>query len=257
MQKDTVSDLELNQKKRARRRLVGAVALVLLMIIFLPFVLKDRNASAPQSEITISLPSEKLSNEKLGSEKNKEDADFDSTVVPTDATATQTTNLTVTPQTSGTEPIVIDTAENETKAVESTDAAAKIPTVPAPEKVAPAAKEVVTDSLKKTDSEKSEQAKDTKDSASKLPDAKQAAGADKLKKGAFYIQVGVFSDEKNVKQLQAKLSDLGYRSQTEKIDTPKGKKIRLRTQVFNDRNDAAIALENIKDAGLVGMVVSQ
>lgn len=262
MQKDTVSDLELNQKKRARRRLVGAVALVLLMIILLPFVLKDRNASAPQSEITISLPnensnSENLSNEKLGSEKNKTDADFDSTVVPTDAATKQTTDLAVASQTPGTAPIVIDTAENETKAEQPTELVTKNTTVPTPEKVAPAAKEEVTDSLKKTDSEKSEQAKDTKDSASSLPDAKLAAGADKVKKGAFYIQVGVFSDEKNVKQLQVKLSDLGYRSQTEKIDTPKGKKIRLRTQVFNDRNEAAIALENIKDAGLVGMVVSQ
>jgi len=57
--------------------------------------------------------------------------------------------------------------------------------------------------------------------------------------------------------LQGKLSDLGYKSQTEKIDTEKGKKIRLRTQLFGDRNEAAIALENIKDAGLTGMVVSQ
>ena len=71
------------------------------------------------------------------------------------------------------------------------------------------------------------------------------------------MQIGVFSDAANVKQLQAKLSDLGYKSQTEKIDTDKGKKIRLRTQVFGDRNEAAIALENIKDAGLTGMVVSQ
>ena len=71
------------------------------------------------------------------------------------------------------------------------------------------------------------------------------------------MQVGVFSDAANVKQLQTKLSDLGYKSQTEKISTDKGQKIRLRTQTFADRNEAAIALENIKDAGLTGMVVSQ
>jgi DedD protein len=75
--------------------------------------------------------------------------------------------------------------------------------------------------------------------------------------GKFYVQIGVFSDAANVKQLQAKLSDLGYKSQTEKINTDKGQKIRLKTQVFGDRNEAAIALENIKDAGLTGMVVSQ
>jgi cell division protein FtsN len=73
----------------------------------------------------------------------------------------------------------------------------------------------------------------------------------------FYVQIGVFSDEAYIEKLQAKLSDLGYKSQTEKIDTPNGKKIRLKTITFADRNEAAIALENIKDAGLVGMVVSQ
>lgn len=73
----------------------------------------------------------------------------------------------------------------------------------------------------------------------------------------FYVQIGVFSDEDNVKQLQGKLSDLGYKSQTEIIDTNKGKKIRLRTQEFSDRNEAGIALNDIKDAGLSGMVVSQ
>ena len=76
-------------------------------------------------------------------------------------------------------------------------------------------------------------------------------------KTKFYVQIGVFSDAGNVKQLQTKLTGLGYKSQTEKINTEKGQKIRLRTQVFGDRNDAAIALQNIKDAGLTGMVVSQ
>lgn len=81
--------------------------------------------------------------------------------------------------------------------------------------------------------------------------------AKEIASAKFYVQVGVFSDAANVKQLQTKLSDLGYKSQTEKISTDKGQKIRLRTQVFGDRNEAAIALENIKDAGLTGMVVSQ
>jgi len=257
MQKDNVSDLELNQKKRARRRLVGAVALVLLIIILLPFVLKDRNASAPQSEVSISLPNDKLNSEKLSNEKIHTDADFDSTVVPTDTAAKQTTDTVVVPQTSEKAPIVIDTTENDSNENESTEVTAKVSTAPSSEKVSPATKEIDTDSLKKADSGKPQQAKDTKDFASKLPDSKVALDIEKVNKGAFYIQVGVFSDEKNVKQLQAKLSELGYRSKAEKIETPKGKKIRLSTQVFDNRNDAAIALKKIKDAGLVGMVVSQ
>ena len=226
MQKETISDLELNQKKRARRRLVGAIALVLLMLILLPFVLKDRNASAPQSEITISLPNEKIST----------DSDFDSTVVPTEVQPEQTVDSAAASAKSETAPIVIDTLDEEAQKSDS----------------ATPAKNTDSATQKKVESVKTETPAEQK---AAVP--KQTEALDHNKKGAFYIQVGVFSDEKNVKQLQTKLSDLGYQSRTEKIDTPKGKKIRLRTQVFNDRNDAAIALENIKDAGLTGMVVSQ
>jgi DedD protein len=237
MQKDNLSDLELIQKKRARRRLVGAIALVLLMIILLPFVLKDRNATEQPSDITISLPNEKAADE----------TDFDSKVVPTETAPkveAEPTPLSVpvpapVPLAKQAEaPIVIDDLADETKK----DSSASNTAEPAKQAVTPSVtdptKPPVTDDAKKADN-------------------KESVATDKAKKGQFYVQVGVFSDEKNVRQLQAKLSDLGYKSQTEKIDTPKGKKIRLRTQVFGDRNDAAIALENIKDAGLTGMVVSQ
>ena len=51
------SDQELQFKKRARRRLVGAVALVLLMIILLPMILQDRTSKAPKQDVVVSIPS--------------------------------------------------------------------------------------------------------------------------------------------------------------------------------------------------------
>ena len=206
MQKETVGDQELNLKKRARRRLVGAIALVLLMIIVLPMILKDRAASSPQDKITISLPGEQQTVTPVAP------SDFDSSIVPAEpATAPL-------PTTDTSEPTV-DPA-----------AAAK----PEPAKETPVKPE----------------------SAKPVP-AKETTKPKNEATHHFYVQIGVFSDEANVKQLQGKLSDLGYKSQTEKIDTDKGKKIRLKTQLFADRNEAAIALENIKDSGLTGMVVSQ
>ncbi len=197
MQRNPSGDQELNLKKRARRRLVGAIALVLLMVVVLPMVLKDRAASQPQDKITITLPGEQQTVTPAAT------SDFDSSIVPTEPPATDTP-----------EPA----------------AAADPEAAPAkPEKAVPAIEAPV----------------------------KETAKPKEEGKHKFYVQIGVFSDETNVKQLQGKLSDLGYKSQTEKIDTEKGKKIRLRTQLFGDRNEAAIALENIKDAGLTGMVVSQ
>ncbi len=201
MQKDTSSDQELNLKKRARRRLVGAIALVLLMIIVLPMLLKDRAASQPQDKITITLPGEQQTVTPAAP------SDFDSSIVPTEPPpSAESTGSTANP---------IDP-----------EASAK----PEKEPSAPAVKE---------------------------PVVKESAKPAEDKKHHFYVQIGVFSDEANVKQLQVKLSDLGYKSQTEKINTDKGQKIRLKTQIFSDRNEAAIALQNIKDAGLTGMVVSQ
>lgn len=206
MQKETIGEQELNLKKRARRRLVGAIALVLLMIIVLPMILKDHAASNPQDKITISLPGEQQTVTPAAP------SDFDSSIVPAEpATAPLATTETSEP--------TVDPA-----------VAAK----PEPAKESPVNPE----------------------SAKPAP-AKETTKPKNEATHHFYVQIGVFSDEANVKQLQGKLSDLGYKSQTEKIDTEKGKKIRLKTQLFADRNEAAIALENIKDSGLTGMVVSQ
>ena len=55
---ESQSEQEIQFKKRARRRLVGAVALVLLMIVLLPMLLEDRVAQTPKEEVVISIPSQ-------------------------------------------------------------------------------------------------------------------------------------------------------------------------------------------------------
>lgn len=65
------SDQELQFKKRARRRLVGAIALVLLMVTILPMILDDHGNKAPQQEIAITIPSQ-------------DGSDFTSKIVPVD-----------------------------------------------------------------------------------------------------------------------------------------------------------------------------
>jgi DedD protein len=206
MQKDSLSDQELNFKKRARRRLVGAIALVLLMIIVLPMLLKDRASSQQQEKIIITLPGEQQTVTPAAP------SDFDSSIVPTEPA-------------------------NPVSVVESNVPTADSEAGAKPEKETPAP---ANDMPAKAAQVKPIESKPVEE-----------------KKHHFYVQIGVFSDEANVKQLQGKLGDLGYKSQTEKITTDKGQKIRLKTQIFSDRNEAAIALQNIKDAGLTGMVVSQ
>jgi DedD protein len=233
MGKETAGEQELNLKKRARRRLVGAIALVLLMISTLPFLLKDRTETTTSEEVTINLPSDKSTteNKPASEQKPKPASDFDSSVVPNSPPSNP-------PETTA-EPAAEQTPEIATKAPETT-----------PEVADPEAAPIRETRKEKSKEPKEEAAKP--EQAAKETDPTQTAEGHK-----FYVQVGVFSEMANVKKLQSKLTDLGYESQTEKVKTPNGEKIRLRTHTFDGRNDAAIALENIKDAGLTGMVVSQ
>src|SRR3954468_14329395 len=50
-----IRDEELQLKKRARRRLVGAIALVLLIVVFLPMVL-DSEPKPLNQDIAINIP---------------------------------------------------------------------------------------------------------------------------------------------------------------------------------------------------------
>lgn len=223
MQKD-VNDQELTLKKRARRRLVGAIALVLLMVIVLPMILKDRSIKQPVDEITITLDSQRKP------EILPDVSDFDSNVVPSNEVEVEA-----------------DSQQDEFKSNEPSQS--EVPEVGIDTETAPKLKSEDLNTPSKSIPVNKAEAKQTE--APKV-DAKKSATGSK-----FYVQIGVFSDEANVKKLQARLTELGYKSQTEKIDTAKGKKIRLRTHLLGERNDAAIALQNIKDAGLTGMVVSQ
>jgi len=209
MQKEQVDQVDqgLSFKKRARRRLVGAIALVFLMIIFLPMVLEDREKSIQQEDIEIVMPNEQSSDDDI---------------------ATAVVGLELYPD------------EEDLVAPPSTSNESSANTVQDGTKVKPLpAKEAPT---KLANVEKTENTAPPKDTS---------AG------NKYYVQIGVFSDPSNITKLQTKLNDLGYKSLTEKITTDTGVKTRLRTDSFSDRNEAAIALENIKDAGLAGMVVNQ
>ena len=243
MQKDAPNDQELTLKKRARRRLVGAIALVLLMIIVLPMILKDRSVSTPTEEVTIT-----LSNQNTLSGAAPAASDFDSNIVPTEIKPAEIKPSENNPAEAvplNSESVVDEPVSQapppppmqEEPEIEAADSEASPAQATAPKTAAKAAPKVAL--------------------AQPKTETPQVSDKKSTNSPKFYVQIGVFSDEANVKKLQAKLSDIGYASQTEKIDTAKGKKIRLRTNLLGERNEAAIALQNIKDAGLTGMVVSQ
>ncbi|MEQ1487263.1 MAG: SPOR domain-containing protein [Methylotenera sp.] len=216
------NDQELNLKKRARRRLVGAIALVLLMVIILPMMLQDRAALAPKDAIKITMP---------------EPAEV---VVEANATQQALTAVVEAP--------VTPTIADETK----------MPEIKAEAKETVEKKGVTTVDLMPAEPKPAE-AKFVEKKPVEPKRVEPKPVEDKLpskSSGSFTIQVGVYSDPANVKQLQAKLKDAGFASHTENITTPKGEKIRLRAGKYASRQDAADALDKLKASGLPGMVIS-
>jgi DedD protein len=239
MAADSSNDQELALKKRARRRLVGAIALVLLMVIVLPMVLQDRAALAPQEAIKITMPDDVVSQQAPKNEANVAPAEPQTEVAtPSEAAISEPTTS---------EPAVVAQIEK--------------PIQPEATKVASDVKKEVVDGkkaedkkpVKKTDVNTTETKKPVvKPIEAKEPEAKPSATSG----DSFTIQVGVFSDIANVKQLQARLKESGFDSRTENITTPKGEKIRLRAGRFSSRQEAAYALTKLQAADLTGMVIS-
>ena len=72
-----------------------------------------------------------------------------------------------------------------------------------------------------------------------------------------YLQVGAFANPANVKQLQSKLGELSIPVFTEPLDTPDGRKTRVRAGPFGGREAAERALDKMKRIGVGGVVAAK
>ena len=232
------NEQELTLKKRARRRLVGAIALVLLMIIVLPQVLQDRALLAQPEPIKITMP-------ELAAENH---AQVNAVTTPVKTPVDNTDNLPSPHELVA----VADTEARPDVAVEpisDKSAAAKVPEVKKPEIKKIEAPVVVADAEKKSSVPAPE--------AKPAPETKSATEVKDVQKSAetFTVQVGVYSDMANVKRLQDQLKQAGFSTHTEKVKTPKGESVRLKAGSYASRQDAVNAQAKIKEIGLSGIVV--
>lgn len=205
---------EIQFKKRARRRLVGSIALVLFMIVALPMVLEDRSVQTPKTPVAISIPSQDAEAFVPKAEP----------VVPSPEPQAQPEPVQVAP-----EPLVA---------------------APEPE---PAPTPVVEEKLKQEAPKKEAEAKPAKLEAKpeqvKTPKKEEKKPTPEKVSGDYYIQIGVFSDPEKVKQMQAKLSGAGLKSNVELIDTAKGQKSRLRAGPYGSMGEAEDKLAKVKSLG--------
>ena len=228
---EQLSDQEIQFKKRARRRLVGAIALVLLMITLLPMLLDDRAVKTPQQEIAITIPSQ-------------DGSDFTSKIVPVDSNPASSKQPEANTKPEPVVPLAQPLEKSQVPKVQSSKTIAAKP-------------------VNESHTAAVEQMPGASESKKEIPikaTAEKSASAEAEKSmaetGTFSVQIGVFSDAAKVKKMQQNLQDLGYKSYTEKLSTSTGEKIRLRAGPFTAKSDAEDALSKIKDAGLSAMLVS-
>ena len=215
------SDSDLQLKKRARRRLVGAVALALLAAIVLPMVM-DQEPRPTQQDIQVRIPSQ-----DAGS--------FTSRVLPGAPTATPL-------------PPVAETKKPEPKPeIKSEEASAPV-AAPKPE-VKPESKPEAPKPEAKPDTKSAEALR-----AEKILAGGDAAKADAAKSdnGQWVLQLGAYAEQGNVKVLQGKIKELGYPSYTEKVSTPQGERIRVRAGPFSSKAVAEKAQARLKQIGAGG-----
>jgi DedD protein len=77
------------------------------------------------------------------------------------------------------------------------------------------------------------------------------------KAGEFVILIGAFANEENVRNLRAKLAEKNIRTYVEPLDTPGGRKTRVRAGPFPSREAADKALEKMKQVGISGVVAGK
>jgi DedD protein len=256
------SDPVLPEKKRARRRLVGAVALVLAAVVGLPMVL-DSEPKPVTDDIAIDIPSKDkraqsgavrslppvASTAKLpanvGLDKDEEVIDPASLPAPAE-TAPSTAARSEMPQLVKPEP----------KPRVEPRAEAPRPSKPEPK---PEAKPERKPEPAHAEARPAPQPADKADEAGRaraILEGRAEPKADAKKdSGRFVVQVAALATQDKVDELQGKLRSAGIASFTQKVSTDSGSRTRIRVGPFSSREEADRVRAKLSKIGLAGTLV--
>ncbi|MDB5952571.1 MAG: hypothetical protein JWR65_4426 [Massilia sp.] len=233
-------DPVLPEKKRARRRLVGAVALALAVAVGLPMLL-DAEPKPLASDLSIQIPSrDKAPPLPLPAAPGAADL---SPVVPADSLDRREEIVEPNGQPTSVKPVSL-AARGATS--ESRQAVVKTEPKPATARAEP----------------KSAAKADDKPAAKSIKPAPESARAQDILEGKaaapasekFIVQVAALGSAEKVAELQAKLKAAGIRSFTHKVSTPSGERTQVRLGPFS-KAEADQMHARLEKAGLPGSMV--
>ncbi|OWY31381.1 SPOR domain-containing protein [Herbaspirillum robiniae] len=268
--KDAGADPLLPEKKRARRRLIGAVALALAVVIVLPMIL-DSEPKPLNEDIAIQIPSKDQPATSAAATGAQPAAD--TAKLASASSALDQKEEIVEPASVNPAPAVAAPAP-----VPAVTAPAAPPAQPKPaekpaakpEEKKPAVTEHKEEPKKEAPKKETPKPKAAEqhgeDSARALAilegksNAGSAAPAAADKKpaaagGKFVIQVAALATQDKVNELRNKLSGAGIHSFTQKIATQGGDRTRIRVGPFGSRDEAEKMGARIKKLGLNATIV--
>jgi len=209
-------------QRRARRRLVGAIALVIFVVIVFPIVLEKERKPVGQ-DIVIQIPSQDAGK-------------FNSGALPPKAPAAAPDGKQGAAKSSGQATVADDKPVNASAKAEQLSAKSQ----------------AMESGDSATHAQSSTSAKPQ--AAADRNDKRARASSDP--KNTWVVQTGAFADPKNAKQLQAKLTAAGLKSYIETVKAKNGEQTRVRLGPFPSRADAEKASDKVKSLGLRAELVA-
>lgn len=265
------ADPVLPEKKRARRRLIGAVALVLAAVIGLPMLL-DSEPKPVADDIAIQIPSK----DKPASAATHSGAAASTPSTPSGVNATAALD----PKEEVVDPADLGAPSAASQLPAPKTEAPRQAAVPREDRgtqaapVAPLAKADIKPETKhestpepkpepKTEAKSDKADKADARQTEKLADAARAKAllegkpdpASEKKSGKFVIQVAALATKEKVNELQSKLKDAGIKSFTQTVVTDTGDRTRIRVGPFASKDEAEKVRAKIVKLGLNGTLV--
>lgn len=208
------NDEALDLRRRARRRLIGAIALVLALVIVPPWIM-DLEPKPVVTNLTVEIPKQEPGVLKAPAAPSAPKSEK-SGVSPSTPTPTANPEVPRPPDVKPESGLPGDKAK--------TEASKGAPKSTAVARAAPA------------------------ETSTNDAEAKRAEAI--LNAESFVVPLGAFANRDNVKQLEARLSKAGVEYFTETVATPAGEQTRVRAGPFPTKDIAEKTREKLKTLGL-------
>jgi DedD protein len=244
-------------RTRARRRLIGALVLLAVGVVGFPVLFETqprplplntpillpegtpaRVAGGAVSAVTEPAASAPAAPRNLPVPPPDAGSESPALTGPASAPAVAPTVASVA---AGTEPVSVKKAAS---APQTAPALGAPPAASAPAKVQPIRPDPVRPEGAKTEPARAEGAKPAR------------AASEPATAGRFVVQVGAYNDVERLRAARQKVEKLGYKTYTQEVESPSGKRTRVRLGPFVTRDEAEAAAGKVKAAGLQANILA-